>query len=67
MPEPEPISETLRALIDSDQRKLKKIAADAGVDYQSLRRWHIRATTTLDADMAEAVYKNLTGKPFVAR
>lgn len=69
-PEPEPISETLRVLIDANTRPLKKIAADSGLDdagYQRLYRWHNRKTVVLDADLAEAVYKTLTGKTFVRK
>lgn len=65
LPESEPISEVLRGLIDSQAKPLKEVALHAGVDYQRLYRWYNRITGTLDADLAEAVYKQLTGKAFV--
>ena len=67
MPTPsdqEPITETLRVLITTSDRKLAQIATDAGADYQRLYRWFNGKTETLDVNMAEAVYKVLTGKTF---
>lgn len=63
-PDPEPITETLRVLITTSDRKLTQIAFEAGVDYQRLYRWFNGKTETLDANMAESVYKALTGKTF---
>lgn len=66
-PDPEPISETLRGLLDAHTGPLTKLAEDAGVDYQRLYRWYNRKTETLDVNIAEAVYKTLTGKTFVRK
>ena len=63
-PEPPPISETIRRLIEADTRTLKRIAVLANADYQRLHRWYVGRTATFDADMAESVYKTLTGKSF---
>lgn len=59
-----PISETIRILIGENTKPLKTLAADAGVDYHTLRRWVRRETDKLDADAAEALYRALTGKRF---
>lgn len=63
-PEPPPISETIRRLIEADTRTLKRIAVLADADYQRLHRWYVGRTATLDANMAESVFKTLTGRRF---
>lgn len=62
--EPPPISEKIRALLEADTRPLKRIARLADVNYRRLHNWHSGLSSTLDADMAEAIYKVLTGRRF---
>lgn len=60
-------SEKIRELIQGSPKKLKRIARDADVDYQTLRRWYVEvgAFNRLDTDCAERVYQSLTGKTFM--
>lgn len=60
-----PLSETLRALIESNTKPLAVIARQADVNYRALHRWYTGTTSTLDVDTAEKVYQTLTGKKFV--
>ncbi len=64
MPTTQPVAEQLRRLLADRKTTLKKLAQDAGVDYQALRRWHKGATEKLDVTVAEMVFKHLTGKGF---
>lgn len=66
------LTETLLDLINGSELSLKEIAEKAGVPYQSFRRWvkgrrggSGRSNRTYDADSADAVYKALTGEPYV--
>ena len=57
-----PLSERIKILMSGDKRTIKAIAEAAGVDYQSLRRWHFGMTKSYDVDNAAAVFKVLTGE-----
>lgn len=67
------LTETLLELIPTSGKTLKEIAEEAGVPYQGFRRWVKgkkgkaggRSNRTLDADTADAVYRVLTGNPYV--
>jgi hypothetical protein len=60
----QPVAEQLRRLLNNRRNTLKAVATAAEVDYQSLRRWYVRATEKLDVTVAEKVFKHLTGKGF---
>ena len=58
------IEEVIRREIERSDLNLKQIANRADVDYMALWRWHSRNTSSLNAIMAEHVYKALTGRTF---
>jgi hypothetical protein len=64
MPTTQPVAEQLRRLLNNRRTTLKSVAIASEVDYQSLRRWFVRATEKLDVTVAEKVFKHLTGKGF---
>jgi hypothetical protein len=55
----------IKDLIAASDRTLTDISAEAGVSFHVLFNWYSGRTVSLDVEVAEAVYQELTGKRFL--
>ena len=62
---PAPLKEKIKDLIDSSQRTLTDIAAEANVSFDVLYNWYSGRSTKLDVEIAEAVVVELGGGKFL--
>ena len=57
--------EKIKDLITASNRTLTDISTEAGVSFHVLFNWYSGRTVSLDVEVAEAVYCELTGKYFL--
>ena len=56
------LTDRLRAKIDESDIPLRALARRSGVEHFAIYNWYSRRSPRLEADVADAVWKGLTGR-----
>lgn len=56
------LTDRIRVRIEADGRPIRSIAADSGVSYWQVYNWYKNRSPRLEADVADALWRTMTGR-----